>query len=179
MKTEWDNTCRVLSTVKAQLMNYQKRLMSLFLFLAVFFSHSLCAPWEIFTCFIVSNTANILMTPKFHSGLPSWLSGKKKKKKKNLPANAGGTDWSLGWKEPLEKEMAPPSSVLAWTIPWTEEPGGLQSMGSKRVGQGLAVSRAIQRVDQLWDKEFGQNDSYQHTITSFLEKVFLLKNQLN
>ena len=36
---------------------------------------------------------------------------------------------SLGWEDPLEKEMATHSSVLAWRIPWTEEPGGLQSMG--------------------------------------------------
>ena len=40
---------------------------------------------------------------------------------------------SPGWDNPLEKEMAPHSSVLAWRIPWTEEPGGLQSMGSQRV----------------------------------------------
>ena len=39
---------------------------------------------------------------------------------------------SLGWEDPLEKEMATYSSVLAWKIPWTEEPGGLQSMGSQR-----------------------------------------------
>ena len=42
---------------------------------------------------------------------------------------------SLGWKDPLEEGMAPHSSILAWRIPWTEEPGGLQSMGSQRVGQ--------------------------------------------
>ena len=41
---------------------------------------------------------------------------------------------SLGWENPLEREMATHSSILAWKIPWTEEPGGLQSMGSKRVG---------------------------------------------
>ena len=41
---------------------------------------------------------------------------------------------SLGWEDPLEKEMATHSSTLAWKIPWTEEPGGLQSMGSQRVG---------------------------------------------
>ena len=41
---------------------------------------------------------------------------------------------SLGWEDPLEKEMATHSSNLAWKIPWTEEPGGLQSMGSQRVG---------------------------------------------
>ena len=41
---------------------------------------------------------------------------------------------SLGQKDPLEKEMETHSSTLAWKIPWTEKPGGLQSMGSKRVG---------------------------------------------
>ena len=40
----------------------------------------------------------------------------------------------LGWEDPLEKEMATHSSILAWKIPWTEEPGRLQSMGSQRVG---------------------------------------------
>ena len=39
--------------------------------------------------------------------------------------------WSLGWEDPLEKEMATHSSILAWEIPWTEEPGGLQFMGFK------------------------------------------------
>ena len=45
-------------------------------------------------------------------------------------------DWvqSLGQEDPLEKEMATHSSTLAWKIPWTEEPGRLQSMGSQRVG---------------------------------------------
>ena len=38
---------------------------------------------------------------------------------------------SLGWEDPLEKEMATHSSILAWRIPWTEEPSGLQSMGSQ------------------------------------------------
>ena len=41
---------------------------------------------------------------------------------------------SLGWEDPLEKEMATHSSILVWGIPWTEEPGGLQSTGSQRVG---------------------------------------------
>ena len=41
---------------------------------------------------------------------------------------------SLGWEDPLEKEMAAHSSILAWKIPWTEEPGGLQSMGLQKVG---------------------------------------------
>ena len=41
---------------------------------------------------------------------------------------------SLGWEDPLEKGTATHSSVLAWRIPWTEEPGGLQSVGLQRVG---------------------------------------------
>ena len=42
----------------------------------------------------------------------------------------------LVWEDPLETEMATHSSILTWRIPWTEEPGGLQSMGSQRVGHG-------------------------------------------
>ena len=50
---------------------------------------------------------------------------------KNLPAMKETWVQALGWEDPLEKGMAPHSSVLAWRIPWTEEPGGLQSMGSQ------------------------------------------------
>ena len=48
---------------------------------------------------------------------------------KNLPAMQGSWVQSLGWEAPLEEEMATHSSILAWKIPWTEEPDGLQSMG--------------------------------------------------
>ena len=48
--------------------------------------------------------------------------------------------WSLGWEDPLEKEMATHSSILPWRIPWTEEPGGLQSMGLQRVGHDWGTS---------------------------------------
>ena len=54
---------------------------------------------------------------------------------KNLPAMWETWVRSLGWKDPLEKEMATHSSIPAWRIPWTEEPGRLQFMGSQRVGQ--------------------------------------------
>ena len=47
---------------------------------------------------------------------------------KNLPAMQGTWVPSLGWEDPLEKEMATHSSILAWTIPWTEEPGGLHTV---------------------------------------------------
>ena len=53
---------------------------------------------------------------------------------KCLPAMQETWVRSLGREDPLEKEMATHSSILAWEIPWTEEPGGLQSMGSQRVG---------------------------------------------
>ena len=52
---------------------------------------------------------------------------------KNSPAIRETWVWSLGREDPLEKGMATHSSILAWRIPWTEEPGGLQSMGSQRV----------------------------------------------
>ena len=52
---------------------------------------------------------------------------------KHLPAMRETQVQSLGWEDPLEKEMATHSSTLAWKIPWMEEPGRLQSMGSQRV----------------------------------------------
>ena len=53
---------------------------------------------------------------------------------KNLPAMWETWVWPLGWEDPLEEGMATHSSILAWRIPWTEEPGGLWSMGSQRFG---------------------------------------------
>ena len=52
---------------------------------------------------------------------------------KNLPAMQETRVRSLDGEDPLEKEMATHSSIVAWEIPWTEEPGGLQSMGLQRV----------------------------------------------
>ena len=53
---------------------------------------------------------------------------------KRLPTVQETQVRSLGWEDPLEKETATHSSILAWRIPWTEEPDGLLSMGSQRVG---------------------------------------------
>ena len=53
---------------------------------------------------------------------------------KNLPAVRETWGWSLGWEDLLEWGMATHFSILAWRIPWTEKPGGLQPMGSQRVG---------------------------------------------
>ena len=53
---------------------------------------------------------------------------------KSLPAMQETWVQSLAWEDPLEKEMATRSTILAWKIPWLDEPGRLQSMGSQRVG---------------------------------------------
>ena len=68
---------------------------------------------------------------------------------KHLPANVEDTGLILNWEDPLEKEMATHSSILAWKIPWTEQPGRLQSMGSQRVGHDLVTKQ--QNTDQQTD----------------------------
>ena len=63
---------------------------------------------------------------------------------KNPPASAGGAGVTLGWEEPLEKEMATHSSILAWRIPWAEEAGRLQSTGHKQ----------LEKMEQLSTERF-------------------------
>ena len=62
---------------------------------------------------------------------------------KNMPAVQETWVRSLGHEDPLEKEMATHSSILAWKILWTEEPGGLQSMGSQGVGHDWATNTCL------------------------------------
>ena len=62
---------------------------------------------------------------------------------KNLPAMQETQVQSLGREDPLEKEMAIHSSILAWEIPWTEEPDGLQSTGSQRVRHDGATTLSL------------------------------------
>ena len=64
---------------------------------------------------------------------------------------------SLGRKDPLEKEMATHCSIFAWEIPWTEEPVGLQSMGSQRVRHDLATEHTCKLLDP--DSNFGSRVS--------------------
>ena len=59
---------------------------------------------------------------------------------KNLPVMQEPWVQSLSWEDPLEKEMATHSSILAWRIPWTEDSGGLQSMGSQGVGHNQVTN---------------------------------------
>ena len=73
-------------------------------------------------------------------GLPRWHCGKE------LPANVGDArdrGSILGRGDPLEEEMATHSSIPSWRIPWTEEPGEPQSMGSQRFGHGRTYNSAI------------------------------------
>ena len=70
---------------------------------------------------------------------------------KSLPAKQETQIWSLGWENPLEKELATHSCTLAWKISWTEEPGRLQSMGSQRVRHDwvilLSLPSAYQKMN--------------------------------
>ena len=63
---------------------------------------------------------------------------------KNLPVSAGDAGSIPGQDDPLEEGMATHSSILAWRVPWTEEPGRLQSMGSERVGHNEATNTHTQ-----------------------------------
>ena len=65
---------------------------------------------------------------------------------KNPPALQETWVQSLGQEDPLKKGMAIYSSILAWRIPWTEEPGGLQSMGSQRVGHDRVTERTYKEI---------------------------------
>ena len=80
--------------------------------------------------FSLKNVNFFLFMFKFKLGAPSLVA----QRLKRLPRMRETWVRSLGWEDPLEKEMATHSSTLAWRIPWREEPGGLQSMGSQRVG---------------------------------------------
>ena len=60
----------------------------------------------------------------------------------------------LGWEDPVVKEMATHSSILAWRIPWTDEPGRLQSIGSPRVGHDLVTKPPSPRIFYCTEKKF-------------------------
>ena len=62
--------------------------------------------------------------------------------------------WSLGQEDPQEKEIVTRSSILAWEIPWTEEPGGLQSKGSQRVVRILAIKQQQRNIINLMEATY-------------------------
>ena len=69
---------------------------------------------------------------------------------KNMPAVWETQVWSLGWEDPLEKGMATHSNILAWRISWTEEPDGLQFMGSPRVRDDWSDLARMEGVPKSW-----------------------------
>ena len=102
----------------------------------------------------------------------SLRSIKKAQTVKNLPAMQDTQVWSLGQEDPLEKGMATHSSILAWRIPWTEEPGGLQSMESKRVGHDWTTILSFFKEVTNWQLflEFSQKIRFSsvNSITIFV-----------
>ena len=67
---------------------------------------------------------------------------------KNISNKIGSLGSTPGWEDPLEKEIGTHSSILAWGIPWREEPGGRLSMGSQRVGLNFSQTRLKQQQQQ-------------------------------
>ena len=76
--------------------------------------------------------------------------------------NAGDWVQSLGWEDPLENEMACHSSILAWKISWTEEPGWLQSMGLQRVGHDWATEMNWTDLIHPWNHHHNQYNKHIH-----------------
>ena len=72
---------------------------------------------------------DVLSRPQHYKQLDPWLDSPVAQSVKNKSAMQEIWVWSLGWEDPLEKEMATHASTLAWEILWTEEPDGLQSLG--------------------------------------------------
>ena len=104
--------------------------------------------WQVFIIFRLS------LCRKFESMLGARMGppGGSDGMVKNLTAMWETRVWSLGQEDPLEKGMAAHSSILAWRIPWTEEPGGLKSMRSQRLRQdwttNILLSRGQDRTDR-------------------------------
>ena len=85
-------------------------------------------------------------------GLPRWLSDEES------VCQAEGAGLILGWKDPLKKEMATHSNILAWRIPWTEEPDRLQSMGSQRESDTTEQVNNTCRYVKIYMEEYPKNE---------------------
>ena len=91
---------------------------------------------------------------------------------KESTCNAGDPSLILGGEDPLEKEMAPHSSILAWEIPWTEEPGGLQSTGSHRIGIGLVTNTQHTNESR---RQFVFSSLPNHSLYTLITATFCIK----
>ena len=83
---------------------------------------------------------------------------------------------ALGWEDPLEKEMAIHSSTLAWKIPWTKEPGRLQSMGSQRVGREFTFTFLLPfnsyMLKRIYVSYCDSDDEFQLLQRNFMDKYY-------
>ena len=113
----------------------------------------------------------VVFPPCYLPGSKLWWTSLVAQPVKHLPTMWETRVQSLGWEDPLEKEMATHSSTLAWKIPWTEKPGRLQSMGSQRVGPGW-----VTLLTQIIKKLSYMNISWEMlTILLNLEKRYTWK----
>ena len=99
-----------------------------------FFAHAIEIHYLLYEFFPVPHSSPGYTRPLFPFGWTSLIA----QTVKHLPITQETQVWPLGREDPLEKEMATHSSILAWKIPWTEECGRLQPMGSQRVGHDLS-----------------------------------------
>ena len=100
-----------------------------------------------------TNYYSLLLFFFCYTGFPSDSCGKES------ACNAGDLGSFPGWEDTLEKEMATHSNILAQSIPWTEEPGRLQSIGSQRIGHHLATNTCSNNVQGLLDLNFLTKES--------------------
>ena len=108
------------------------------------FSHQVHPIWKSLSIFSIYQVFKDLSPSQTNSGT-SWVA----QLVKNPPAMQETWVWSLGWEDPLEEDMATHSSILAWRIPRTEEPGWLLSMWSQRIGHDWATKH---RTAQTYSK---------------------------
>ena len=91
---------------------------------------------------------------------------------KNLPAVRETWIQSLDREDPLEKEMATHSSILGWKIPWTEKPGGIQSMGSQRLGHNWVTNVYSIKYGQYLEVCCSEGKNYWHVCLYLWDKYF-------
>ena len=126
--------------LSSEIFIYPKVLSINFLEKEAFLQKTWLVLWQLFKIVTRIITDNILPRHTRIVGIPASLVAQRLKR---LPARRETWVQSLGREDPLEKEMATHSSILAWRIPWTEEPGRLQSMGLQRVGHDWATSLSL------------------------------------
>ena len=106
-----------------------------------------------------------------HVGFPGGSDGKE------FAPNAKTWVWPLGWEDPLEKGVATHSSILAWVIPWIEEPGELQSMGLQRAGRKWVTNTHTHTHTHTMSCIL-RNINFQHHRYGFLPNVVLNRHKI-